>query len=216
MKQRNKNREKTTSNRKGHISKGLAPQYMRDFDRKDSGHTPEVIKRIIFSVPGASTAVASTVVYSAFNSPAVVNTPDFIAISASGLYREFRVLAIRCRIVAVYSAPVAPTIQGLGPLIGAVGSGLAVPSNSVAAMLSCQGFRVSKGELPYLELECDAGLNPNARLWSAIQGPGLSTLTPENSLNAAWRFTVPADPAYAGKVVTQEFYEYDIEFRTGG
>lgn len=213
---KNKNRESKQSKRGSSVPKGLSTRYQRDFDRKDSQHAPEIIRRVVLAIAGTSTATTGASVYSASNSPAVVNTPEFIAIAAQGLYKMFRVVAIRARITAVFAASVDPAVPSLGCLLGAVGSGNSIPPNDVTGMLSSQGFRVSKGQLPYLELAADAGLNPNALLWSSIQGPGLSAIAADNSLGLAWRFYFPVAAAFNGKIVTQEFYEYDVEFRTTG
>jgi hypothetical protein len=197
------------------VRKGLAPQYQRDFDRKESAHAPEVVRRIIISVANSSVAASGVAPFSQANAGGVVNTAEFQAFAQNLVYRQFRVVAIRARIVANFQSPISPTFQSLGPLIGAV-SGVAAPLNSVTAILSSQGFRVGHGPLPYIELVADAGLNPNALLWSSIDASGSATLTPANELSLAWRFTRPADPLYNAKTVTDEFYEYDVEFRTAG
>lgn len=202
-------------NKSSKIPKGLAPAYQRDFDRKESGHAPEVVRRIIISVANSSVASSGTAPFSQANAGGVVNTTEFQAFAANLVYRQFRVVAIRARIVANFQSPISPTFQSLGPLIGCV-SGVAAPLNSVTAILSGQGFRVSKGPLPMIELTADAGLNPNALLWSSIDAAGSATLTPANELSLAWRFCRAADPLYNAKTVTDEFYEYDVEFRTAG
>lgn len=197
------------------VRKGINPSYQRDFDRKDSASRPEVMRRIVIAIANSSVASSGAAVFSQFNAGGVVNTAEFQAIAQNLIFREFRVVAMRVRVVATFSSPISPTFQGMGPLIGAIGT-TTVPPNSVTGLLSSQGFRVSKEELPYLELKVDAGVNPNALLWSHIDGTGIATLSPENELSGAWRFCRAADPLYNGKTVTDEFYEYDVEFRTAG
>ncbi len=202
------------AHRKG-VPKGLSPQYQRDFDHKDSGTKPEVIRRVVISVHNSSVASTGVAPYSPMNAGGVVNTAEFQAIANQNVYRQFRVVAIRCRVCAIFTSPISPTFQGLGPLIGALGT-RTVPPNDNTGLLSSQGFRVGHGPLPYIELKADAGLNPNALLWSMIDITGTATLNPDNELSCAWRFCRAADALYNGKTVTDEFYEYDVEFRLAG
>lgn len=198
------------------VSKGIAPTYQRDFDRKDSGHAPEVVKRVVMVITAETIAASGATVYSPSNSGGVVNSTEFQAIANQVIWREFRVVAIRARIVAHYANPISPTFQALGPLMGAVG-GEIVPPNDIRGMASCQGFRMSQsGATPFIELKVDAGCNPNALLWSAVRSGGATVLPPDRELSLAWRFPQPADSLYNGKTITTELYEYDVEFRTAG
>lgn len=197
------------------VRKGLKPSYQADFDRKDSASRPEILKRIVISIANSSVASSGNAVFSQANAGGVVNTAEFQSIAQNLIFRQFRVVAMRVRVVGTFAAPISPTFQGMGPLIGSIGTST-VPPNSVTGMLSSQGFRVSQHQLPYLELKVDSGINPNALLWSHIDGTGTATLQPENELSVAWRFCRAADPLYNGKTVTDEFYEYDVEFRTAG
>jgi hypothetical protein len=201
---------------KSRVPRGLAPQYQKDFDRKDSGHTPEVVRRVVLSIYNSSVASTGAACYSASNASGVVNSPEFTAIANQGIYRLFRVVAMRVRVCAVYQTPVSPIQPSLGNLVGAVCGGNNVPPNDNRGMLSSQGFRIGKGPVPMLELQADAGLNPNALLWSTVNTAGSSVLPSSNDLSIAWRFTLASDVSYNGKTITNEWYEYDIEFRTGG
>jgi len=209
-KQQRKNKQSTK------VPRGLAPKYQRDFDKKDSGHNPEVVRRMVIAIANSSVATTGSVVYSASNASGVVNAPEFTAIANQGIYRLFRVVAMRVRIAAIFAAPISPTFQGMGPLIGAVCGGNNVPPNDTRGLLSSQGFRVSRDQLPFLELKCDAGINPMALEWSTVNTGGASTMAVINNLAIAWRFTRAADALYNGKTVTDEFYEYDVEFKTAG
>lgn len=201
---------------KTRVPLGLATKYQRDFDHKDSGDAPEVVRRLVIAIQNSSVATTGSVVYSAANASGVVNAPEFTAIANQGIYRNFRVVAMRVRVVAIFAAPISPTFQGMGPLIGAVCGGNNVPPNDNRGLLSSQGFRVSREQLPYLELKVDAGCNKNALLWSTVNTGGTSVLPPANNLSVGWRFTRAADALYNGKTVTDEFYEYDVEFSTAG
>jgi hypothetical protein len=185
---------------------------MHDFNRKASGHAPEQIKRLVCTIFNGTTFVTGANVFGAVNSAGVINSPDFTAIQNAGIYREFRVLAIRLRVQRLYQQPVSPSSPVIGALIGCVGGGDNAPPNSNTLMLNSQGFKIAREPEGYLELYVDEGINPNARLWTSVKA--VTTFPVENQLWAGWRFTEPTDSSFNGKRATSEFYEYDVEFRT--
>ncbi len=208
-----KNRKKKSNTR---VPLGVAPKYRHDFRVKDSGHAPEVVRRIVIVQTNSSVATTGAATYSLVNSNGVCATPEFTAIANQGIYREFRVVAMRMRVQAVFQSPVSPNNTGMGPLLSACCGGNNVPPNDVRGLLSSQSFRMSKAALPMVENECDAGLNPSALLWSSVLTAGGTTVVADRQLSMAWRFHLVADALYNAKTVTCEYYEWDVEFRTAG
>ncbi len=189
----------------------LGAAYANDFRRKASGHVPEQIKRVICTIYNTTLGNTGQNAYGAVNSAGVVNSTEFVAIANANIYRMFRVVAIRARIQRRFQQPFA-TGDFFGALIGCVGGGNNAPPNANGGMFESQGFALAKEPQGYLELSVDAGINPNAKLWSTVQA--VSTVVADNNLWAGWRFTNSTLAAYNTKPLTDEFYEYDVEFRT--
>jgi len=211
MQKQKKQRSKKQGPKPSGAIERLGRQYQADFARKDSGHRPEVVCRMICTIHSQVTATTGSSVYTAQNSNGVINSADFAAIQAGNIYREFRVVALRARFQRLFQLT-GPTADFFGAMVGCVGSGNNSPPNATSGMLESQGFRIAREPQGYLELECDAGLNPNARLWSTVQT--VAQIPPDNWLWLGMRFTMNAPTGYAGKVVVDGFYEYDVEFRT--
>lgn len=190
----------------------VGTQYKRDFAHKDSGHQPEKIKRIVCCLYNTTLGVNSGTVFSQLNSAGVVNTPEFVAIKNASIFREFRVVAMRLRVQRRFQQPFS-TGDKFGALIGCIVTGNNSAPNDNQLMMSSQGFKIAREPEGFLELVADAGLNKNALLWSSVQA--VSTVAPENSLGIGFKFTnsTPAS-GYAGVALTDEFYEWDVEFRT--
>ncbi len=197
--------------------KNLGRQAAHDFSVKDSGSHPEIVRRTVLVQINGTTALTGGSVYGAANSNAVTVSSEFTAIANQGLYREFRVVAMRARISALWQHPVSDSqTAGLGCLVGSVCTGNNVPPNDVKGLLSGQGARISTRDLPFIQLEVDSGANPNAKLWSSVNTGGASAITPDNWLSVGWKFTNTVPAGFNNKTVTFECYEYDVEFRTAG
>ncbi len=197
--------------------KALGRQATHDFSVKDSGSHPEIVRRTVLVQINGTVALTGGSVYGAVNSNAVTVTSEFTAIANQALYREFRVVAMRARISALWQHPVSDSqTAGLGCLVGSVCTGNNVPPNDVRGLLSGQGARMSTRDLPFIQLEVDAGANSNAKLWSTVNTSGSSNISPENWLSVGWKFTNTVPANFNNKTVTFECYEYDVEFRTAG
>jgi len=203
---------KNNKRRKGKAIPKLGPSYRRDFEHRDSGHAPERVKRLVCCLYNTTLGVNSGTVFSQLNSSGVTNTPEFVAIKNANIYREFRVVAMRCRVQRRFQQPFS-TGDKFGALIGCVISGDNSAPNDNQLMFSSQGFKVAREPEGYLELTADAGLNPNALLWTSVKASPL--VPPDNSLGIGFKFTnsTPAS-GYGGVALTDEFYEWDVEFRT--
>ncbi len=197
---------------KSRVPRGLGPSYARDFAHRDSGHSPEKVKRLVCCLYNTTLGVNSGTVFSQLNSSGVINTPEFVAIKNASIYREFRVVALRLRVQRRFQQPFS-TGDKFGALIGCTVTGDNTVPNDNQLMFSSQGFKVAKEPQGYLELVIDAGLNPNALLWTSVKAS--SAVPPDNSLGLGFKFTnsTPAS-GYGGVALTDEFYEWDVEFRT--